>query len=111
MTRATVVEVASHSTPGKAYRVWVGADGPLFCECPSHKFVRDGIRRPCKHMRAMAESADLPLAQALAYDRPGMPATVKPQDSRFRFIEVQEQNEAGAWSSVLDLARFTNLEV
>jgi hypothetical protein len=109
--RVTIVEVASTSTPRKSYRVWVGADGPEFCDCPGHKFVRkNGQRTVCKHMKALGASTALPTAVALAKGTTPTPAAH--WDARFRFIEVQERtNESSEWMTTVDLTRFNQLEV
>lgn len=109
---ATVVEVSSDSAPGRTYRVWVGADGPIFCDCPGHKYRHEPVelRPPCKHMRRLGADADV-LAEAKALAT--TPRTARPRRQprgRFAFLEVQEQTDSGAWVTVTDL-RFSNLEV
>lgn len=109
--RAAVVEVASSSSPGVTYRVWVGEDGPIFCDCPGHKFVRaDGVRRICKHMKAIAgDSVALTTATSLVRTGTAAPKQHKPG---IRFIEMQERESTDtAWVTVTDLSRFNNLEV
>jgi hypothetical protein len=116
--KATVLEVASHSSPGKFYRVHVGPDGPIFCDCPAHRFTKGkpaGQRPDCKHMRILREDG-VALATARVVAASVVPASAvftppKQMDSRIRFIEVQEETNEGTWASVSDLRRFNNLEV
>jgi hypothetical protein len=66
-TLAAVLEVPSTSSD-KMYRVWVGELGPIFCECPAHKFTRGkpaGQRPDCKHMKAIRSDTAL-YAKAVA---------------------------------------------
>jgi SWIM zinc finger len=115
MKRAVVMSVESSSSPGKFYRVWVDDAGPIFCECPASRFAKGQIgagRKPCKHMRTMAESSDLATATALA--KVGDLPIVEPRhtDRRVRFIEIQTQDNEGAWTPVAgNLSRFNQLEV
>lgn len=121
MTRAaTVLEVASTSSPGVTYRVWVAEDGPIFCDCPSHKFQKGkpaGERKPCKHMKAVsADASVLDDAVALAKSAPDLRVATRrvrrSTNPHIRIIEVQEQDTTeGAWVTVTDLRRFSNLEV
>ncbi len=107
--KATVVEVSSDSTPGRTYMVWVGAEGPIFCNCPGHKYARHGVRKPCKHMRALGSATEIvSWAQTIATTKETVP--VQSTDRRFRFLEVQEETTEGTWATVSDL-RFRHLEV
>lgn len=125
--RLAVLSVASSSSPGTTYRVWVGREGPEFCDCPAHKFHQGkpaGQRPDCKHMRALRNNVEAMQAAWEILDSPsGMvskptptfqrdprPAAPK-KDRGFRFIEIQEQDEEGVVVSVTDLSRFNNLEV
>lgn len=118
---AAVLEVASTSSD-RTYRVWVAEDGPIFCDCPAHKFHKGkpaGERPPCKHMRALMQNTPvMTTAQALARTSVAKVAERPRQEtvtgtSRFRFLEVQEQDTTGAWVTLsgTDLSRFNNLEV
>lgn len=113
---ATVLEVASSSTPGKSYRVWVDASGPIFCDCPGHKFARGGVRKECRHMRDVRGSEVFDAAVEIAKGgRPVAPkrpaASKRPVPSeRIRLLELQEEIE-GTWVTVGDLCRFHDLEV
>jgi hypothetical protein len=116
VTRATVLEVSSTSTPGRRYRVWVGPDGPIFCECPAHKFHKGkpaGQRPDCKHMRLIRGSDDLSTARSLA--QWGVDGTVVPRqrDRRIRFIELVDMEDNNHSEAVVigELSRFNNLEV
>lgn len=135
MTRlATVLEVESMSTPGRSYRVWVDANGPIFCDCPAHKYPRNGVRSPCKHMRAVSgfstslartaeaakqagfSMADLSqtmdvVARAYGKYREGPAPTKRSTNPRIRLLEMQEETTEGSWVTVGDLSRFNNLEV
>ncbi len=113
---ATVLEVESTSSPGTTYRVWVGEDGPIFCDCPAHKFHKGkpaGERPDCKHMKAVRGSEDGATAIELArYGAIGASAP-KQQDRRIRFIELVEMEQDNYSETVVigDLSRFNNLEV
>lgn len=57
-----IVEVKSKSDPSKKYRVDITFGR---CSCPAWKFSKpvDGVRQPCKHLRALgfkAVAPDLP---------------------------------------------------
>jgi hypothetical protein len=112
----TIVEVASSSSPGTWYRVWVDESGPIFCECPAHKFHKGkpaGQRPDCKHMKALRATSDGVTAQELARYGELAASAPKQQDSNIRFLELIEADEDNytEWVSVVDLARFNNLEV
>jgi hypothetical protein len=109
---ATVLEVASSSSPGTTYKVWVDATGPIFCNCPGHRFVRaDGKRRTCKHMKAVAESVVCGQAMSLAEAGVVPKGTELKMGRSIRIIELQEEKTEGTWVTVTDLSRFANLEV
>lgn len=57
-----IVKVASESNPNKLYTVDVTFGR---CDCPAWKFQKvgaDGIRKPCKHLKALGFRAVLPEA-------------------------------------------------
>lgn len=108
---ATVLEVASSSTPGKSYRVWVDATGPVFCDCPGHKYARGGARRECRHMRTVRESVTYGTAVEIATKGTAVAVKAAAVDRRIRFLEVQEETSEGTWTTVGDLRRFQHLEV
>lgn len=112
-TLAAVLEVASTSTPGKSYRVWVGEAGPIFCDCPAHKFHRGkpaGERPDCKHMRTVRGSTTLAQARAIAAGQT-LATVALAGDAQVRFLELQEETTEGTWVPVTDLRRFTNLDL
>jgi len=45
-----VVEVPSERDPSKKYRVDVSQGR---CSCPAWSFQKGGVRKPCKHLRAL----------------------------------------------------------
>ena len=107
MKTATVVEVRSDSHPDTLYRVWVGDEGPIFCDCPGHKYARKGRRVICKHMKALGADAGV-LQAAKTVAKTGN--VQQPKDGRFRFLHVEEEVN-GAWVAVTDAARFAGLEL
>lgn len=115
-TTATVLEVASTSSPDRTYRVWVGEDGPIFCDCPAHKFHKGkpaGERPDCKHMRVVRGSEDGRTASELArYGEVGASAPQQ-RDRRIRFLEIVQMQDDNPSESVVigTLDRFNNLEV
>lgn len=107
---ATVVEIESTSTPGTWYRVWVDPTGPIFCDCPGHKYARHGVRKPCRHMAAMRASGDFETAAAIAASAAAT-ASLRATDRRVRFLEIAQEADDGSWVTIGDLSRFANLEV
>ena len=109
---ASILEVASTSSPGTTYQVWVDATGVIFCNCPGHRYVRsDGKRRTCKHMKAVAASELFGQAKTLAEAGVVPKGTEIKVGRGIRFIEVQEEVSDGSWVTVTDLSRFQHLEV
>lgn len=127
---AVTIEVASSSSPGTKYRVWVGPQGPIFCDCPGHKYARGGVRKPCKHMKAvggtnvrqmaaevlrMGQSAEQATTSLIelqqAARRASADGAADTIANRVKFLEIQEENEAGEWTVVADVSRFNNLEL
>ena len=119
--RATIVEVASHSNPSRSYRVWIDATGPIFCDCPGHKFARGGSRKPCKHMIALDDNSAFTIAvQSLAaVGSTAKAATEAMQrfeavfkaETRFSVIEIAEEQSDGSWQSSVNVSRFANIEL
>lgn len=60
--KSIVVEVRSMSNPNKLYRVDL-TNGR--CSCPAWIFQKGGVRKPCKHLRALGyyETSALPEMQ------------------------------------------------
>lgn len=54
---AVLATYDSSSTPGKVYRVLLGADEVVYCECPAWRFQKDRSsgQRTCKHIKQWRE--------------------------------------------------------
>ena len=132
--RAVVVLAQSDSDPDKKYQVWVGPDGPIFCDCPAHmkgKYARGkpaGERPFCKHMKRIAANPEameeirkvlrgMPIPEpTFKVERPPAQVMAEVQhtpkrDPNLRIIEVQEETSPGKWVPVVDTGRGKNLEV
>jgi hypothetical protein len=55
MKGTLLAQVPSESNPNRKYDVRVGADGVVYCTCPSWRFNRaPKADRVCKHMTKLA---------------------------------------------------------
>ena len=56
MSAGVMAVVPSGSNPFKCYEVRCGHDGVVYCTCPAWRFQKQsaGSRKPCKHIRAVA---------------------------------------------------------
>lgn len=61
--KAIVVEVRSMSNPNKMYRVDL-TNGR--CSCPAWIYQKGGVRKPCKHLRALGYFEVQPMEMQVA---------------------------------------------
>ena len=53
-----LARIPSSSNPSKSYEVRLGADGNLYCQCPSWRFQKNSpTNRSCKHLVEFKASA------------------------------------------------------
>lgn len=78
--RPTVVaQAASESRPGLTHNICMGRDGVLYCTCESWRYQRlPASERSCKHLRAFAQRAAMPLATVKVAAPPKTPKVRKP---------------------------------
>jgi hypothetical protein len=58
--RAVLASFGSKSRPGVQYHIHMGADGNVYCDCPSWRFQKNHpMNRSCKHLVAFKQVAVL----------------------------------------------------